>query len=158
MDDIFDFIKPEPKIDNSEDDVKVQKLGIFDILNCITYSKEDLDFSEDILKKAYNQYMINRWLSMNEHLFAISEIANKITNLTDEQHYDMLRSVIPKRRYQFNYLKKIKDVSAQQKKYIAHYYGIGLKDAEEYVHQMTEDDIECILNKYKYGKSEMVRI
>ena len=45
MDDIFDFIKPEPKIDNSEDDVKVQKLGIFDILNCITYSKEDLDFA-----------------------------------------------------------------------------------------------------------------
>ena len=156
--DLKDFIvKPSDLIEVKEVDVK-EKLTIFNILDAMTIDKKQLNFNDDLVKKSYDQYMINRWISMNEELFYIAELLNTTTNLTDAQHFDLLISTLPKDNFNFRYVKRKKDINASDKRYIAHYFEIGLHDADEYIRQMDQDDIDEVLKKYKYGKNQMIKI
>jgi hypothetical protein len=140
-----------------KDDVKV-KFDIFSILGAMTNEKKQLDFNDESVQKAYDQFMINRWLSMSEELFFVAELLNTMPNLTDEQHFDLLISFLPKERFYFKYVKRAKDLTEKEKKYIADYFEIGLHDAEDYIRQMEQEEIDSILKKYKYGKNEMIKL
>lgn len=157
--DISEFFGETVKEEEVVEDTKV-KFSIFDILDAMTIKKKDLNFNDDIVRKTYDQYMINRWLSMgeSEELFYISEMLNTMTNLTDEQHFDLLKSVLPKQKYYFKYLKRTKDLTEKEKRYIAHYFEIGIREAEDYIRQMSQEEIDEILKKYKYGKNEIIKI
>jgi len=140
-----------------KEDVKV-KFDIFSILGAMTNEKKQLDFNDESVQKAYDQFMINRWLSMSEELFFVAELLNTMPNLTDEQHFDLLISFLPKERFYFKYVKRAKDLTEKEKKYIADYFEIGLHDAEDYIRQMEQEEIDSILKKYKYGKNEMIKL
>jgi len=156
--DISKFLTNIVRDDHVEqEDVKVN-FNIFNILNSMTYEKKQLNFEDEVVKKTYDQFMINRWLSMSEDLFFVAELLNTTTNLTDEQHFDLLISFLPKERFQFKYMKRAKDLTEKEKKYIAHYFEIGLHDAEEYIRHMEQDEIASILKKYKYGKNEIIKL
>ena len=65
--DLRSFIQKDP-VEIKEKVVKPKRLSIFDILGAATINKTDLDFTNEEVKKAYDQYMINRWLSMDDDL------------------------------------------------------------------------------------------
>lgn len=155
MEDLLDFLTNKP-VEEHADDYKEEKLTIFNIIDAMTINKIELDFTDERTTKAYDQYMINRFLSMDESLFYVAEMMNTITNLTDEQHFDLLKSVLPKEKFYIKYMKGKKDVTEKEKRYIADYYEIGLKEASSYIQQMTQEEIDNILKKYKYGKNEMI--
>ena len=157
--DISDFLCNDV-VEEIEEKYNIPKFGIIDILNAMTWQKKDLDFNVDYIAKTYDQYMINRWISMEDELFYVAEMLTSIKNLTDEQHFDLLKSVLPKERFfPFGiYMKKSKDITEKDKRYLAHYFEIGISDAEDYIRQMDQTEIESILNKYKYGKNEMIKI
>ena len=152
-----DFIQKEPEV-IKEKVVKPKRLSIFDILNAATINKTDLDFEDDEVKKAYDQYMINRWLSMDEDLIFLAEMLTTTHNLTDEDHFNMIKSALPQDKFYIKYMKRKKDLTEKEKRYIAHYFEIGLKDAEDYINQMEEEDITEILNTYVYGNNEMIQV
>ena len=84
------------------------KKTIFDYINSILYKNKILDkIPED--NTEYNQFMINRWLSM--YSFDLANIINCTVNvysgvLDNQMHYDMLYNLIPKcRSKKINYLK-----------------------------------------------------
>lgn len=147
-------------VEEVEEKIVVKKISIFDFLNAMTWEKKNLDFNDDGVKSEYDQYMINRWISMEDELFFVAEMLNTMKKLTDEQHFDLLKSVLPKAKFfPFGcYMKKGKDLTEKETRYIAHYFEIGLKDAEDYIRQMSRDEIDGILKKYKYGKNEMIKI
>lgn len=128
------------------------------ILDAMTIKKIDLDFNDEDVAKVYDQYMINRWISMSEALIPVAEELTRIHNLTDEQHFQMLKAVLPQRKFYFKYIKADKELNAKEKRYIAHYFEIGLKDAEEYIRQMSQEEIDAVLKKYKYGKNDMIKV
>lgn len=128
------------------------------ILDAMTINKEDLDFTDEHIKKVYDQYMINRWISMCDALIPVAEELTRMHNLSNEQHFAMLKSALPERKFYFKYVKADKELNQKEKRYIAHYYEIGIKDAEDYIRQMDKEDIDIILNKYKYGKNEMIKV
>jgi hypothetical protein len=157
--DISEFLCSEitPEVEEKYD---AKKFGIIDILSAMTWQKIDLDFDDEVIKKTYDQYMINRWISMEEELFFIAEMMSTIKNLTDAQHFDLLKSVLPRAKF-FNYgvyMKKAKDVTEKDKRYIAHYFEIGISEAEDYIRQMDQSEIDDVLKKYKYGKNDMIKI
>jgi len=152
--DLADIIREEPDAVKKEKSKK--SITIYDILNAMTYENKDLDFTDVGVKKAYDQYMVNRWLSMSEGLVFVAELLNTTHNLTDEQHFDLLKSILPNEKFYFKYIKRKKDVNLKEKRYIAHYFEIGIHDAEEYINHMTQDEIDDILNKYKYGHNQNV--
>ena len=96
--------------------------------------------------------MINRWLSMNEFTLMFVEDINTM-NLTDEQHFDILFSILPKRKFYFDYVKNNKSLSNDDYKYISDYFEISIKDAKNYSRILSVDDINGILTKYRYGEN-----
>ena len=152
-----DFIQKEPEV-IKEKVAKPKRLSIFDILRAATIDKLNLDFKDDEVRKAYDQYMINRWLSMDEDLIFLAEMLTTCHNLTDEDHFNMIKAALPREKFYIKYMKRKKDLTETEKRYIADYYEIGLKDAEDYIRQMDEEDIAEILETYTYGNNEMVQV
>jgi len=155
--DLRSIIQKEPEI-VKEKVVKPKRLSIFDILNAATVGKLDLDFNDEEVKKAYDQYMINRWLSMDESLIFLAEMLTTSHHLTDEDHYNMVKAALPQEKFYFKYMKRKKDLTEKEKRYIAHNFEIGLKDAEDYINQMDDDEIKAVLEKYTYGNDNMVLV
>ena len=156
---LADFLNAdiEPEV---EEKIEVEKLSIFDILNALTKNKIQLDFDNEVVSKSYDQYMINKFISMEPRFLIVAEKLNSMTNLTDEHHFNTLFEMLPKEYVPFGklYIKGKKDISEKEKRYIAHYYEIGLREANVYINQMSDDDIENVLRKYRYGKNEMIKV
>ena len=139
---------PEYDVDPVE-----KTISIFDILKALTETKKILDFDKLSVRKGYSQFMINRWLSMNEFTLMFVEDINTLQNISDEQHFTILHSLIPQRRFYYEYAKHSKNLSNTDHQYIADYFQIGIRDAENYTRVMTDEDINGILDKYRYGKN-----
>ncbi|MFA5484926.1 MAG: hypothetical protein WC260_01630 [Candidatus Pacearchaeota archaeon] len=130
-------------------------MNIFDYLNGMTEDKEELDFSNDEVSKGYRPYMINRYVSMID---VFSEFVNELNkyDLPKETHYNIYKSILPKRKLFFPYIKKTKDLNLEEKKYIANYFEVGLREAEQYINILSEDEIKEILKIYVYGTNSKV--
>jgi hypothetical protein len=87
-------------------------------------------------------------------------VVNEINkyDIPNEVHYNYYLNALPKRKYFFNYIKKKKELDESEKKYIAHYFEVGMKEAEIYINTLSDDEIQEILNIYKYGKNKMIEI
>lgn len=129
----------------------------FEALKDITDRKRELDFSQDDVKKAYVPYMINRYVSMCEPYVPLVNEINKY-EIPTEIHHRYYQDMLPKRHVFFNYIKKTKDVTLEDKKYICAYYECSMRDADEYVRILTEEQLQEILSKYKYGRGGMAQV
>ncbi len=137
---------------------KDRKVSIFEIIDALTVKKTELNFEDESVSKAYDQYMINRWLSMDESLFPFIEEVNMMQNLSDQQHCDLLRSTLPQRKFYIKYIKRKRELSEKDMRYVAHYFEAGLRDAHQYMLQMDDEEIQNILDKYKYGNGQMIQV
>lgn len=132
--------------------------NIFDILNALTETKEKIDFDDEVINKEYDSYMINRFISMCEvYLPFVNEI-NKHDNIPKENHFQYYLNILPQRKQYFNYIKKNKEINSNDLKVVAHYFEIGIKEAEKYIKIMSNEDLQEILNIYKYGKNQNIDI
>jgi len=132
-------------------------MTIFEYLNGMTMDKSELDFSSDEVSKGYSNYLINRWVSMVDVFVPFVNDANKY-DMPKEVHYEFYKCFLPKRKTFFPYIKKSKDLDLYEKKYIAHYFEVGLKEAEQYINIMSEDEVKEILDIYKYGKNQRMEV
>lgn len=120
----------------------------FSIIN--TYHK---NYTEGKSKKdlsSFSPFMINKVLSMDYDLIDICEYINPHMNtLSDDDYAKCMSSMIPKGRYKLTYRGKKKSEKYDQSvEYIAKAYRIPIKDAEEYYDELSDEQIEFILNKY----------
>jgi len=130
-------------------------MKLFEFLNSMTFRKDDLDFTNDEIKKSYIPFMINRWISMCEAYLPVVNEINKY-DLPKEIHYEFFKSLLPKRKQYFNYIKKQKDLDITEKRIIAKYFQVGLKEAEEYIKILDNSQIKEILEIYRYGKNSLI--
>mgnify|MGYP003628700600 CR=1 FL=1 len=87
-------------------------MTIFDFLNDILFTKKD-NFTNADDETQYNQYLVNRWVSMHSPECAqyINNTVNWLYSVFDNKrdHYRFLKSVIPKVKYKhIPYIKKVK--------------------------------------------------
>lgn len=129
-------------------------MKIFDILKKITQTKENINFDNEEIDKAYDIYMLNRFISMSRIFLPLVNQINKFSNLPKHIHYEFFRSTLPKRYQFFKYIKKGKDANKHEKECIMRYYEVGKKEADLYVDLLTEEQIKKIVNKFKYGKTK----
>ena len=158
--DLRDIIKKEPpkEIKKKETIKKQKKIPPFEFIKGATTDKKTFDFSDDLVKKSYDQFMINRWLSMDEDLIFLSEMLTTCHNLSDEDHYNMIKSALPQERFYLKYMRRAKDLTEEDKRYVADYFEIGIKHADDYINQMPQEELDEILNTYTYGKNERVKV
>jgi hypothetical protein len=132
-------------------------MELFDYLNAMTEKKEELDFNNPEISSKYQPYMINRFVSMSEVFLPFVNEINKY-QVPKEIHYKYLFSILPKRKQFFKYIKSTKDLSLQEKKILANYFNIGMKEAEEYIQILDDSQIKEILEIYRCGKNTIIEL
>ena len=132
---------------------------IFDILGDITYKKTDQSNYTEGDWKAYNTYMVNRWLSMNSNVTEIINFVQKYYSLDKKMHYKMLSDILPKQKLFTKYVKgkKMEKYNPELVKLVASHYEISRKEAKQridmYKHFST--GIETLTELLKsYGKND----
>lgn len=131
---------------------------LFDYLKALTEKNEFLNFDDEEIKKGYNCFLINRFVSMAEVFTQVVNEINRFPDIPKETHFRYLFSILPKRKQFFKYIKKKKDLSQTEKIIIANHFEVGLTDAERYINILSEKEIKEILELYRYGKNSLAGV
>ncbi len=91
----------------------IKKKGLFDHLNAVTTNQSpdywDSLSTED--KKTYEEYMINRFLSMKiEWIDFVNDIQKYWDVITKKEHYKIFSDVLPKGKQYLKYTKRKNDM------------------------------------------------
>lgn len=128
-------------------------LSLFDFLAEICQHKSDLDFDDPEISKEYDIFMINRYMSMIEYLIMPIDAVNR-PGMDKRDHYNFLRTVIPKNPYKFAYIKKVVDKDREEDlRYICHHFEIGMREAKLYIEHLKPKQIEDLKKIYRHGKN-----
>ena len=132
---------------------------IFNILADLTFKKTDPSTYTEGDWKAYNIYMVNRWLSMNPDVTEIINFTQKYYSLSKQMHYKMLSDILPKQKLFTKYVKskKVEKYNPELVKVVADHYEISKKEAKQridmYKHFST--GIETLTDMLSgYGKTQ----
>jgi hypothetical protein len=133
-------------------------MDLFEHLGNLTEKKVPFDLKNDEQSKSYAPYLINRFVSMSESFLLLANEINKYPDLSKESHYNFYLTSLPKRRQYFKYIKKTKEISEEDMKYVAEFFEITNRDAEHYIKILTEEQIKEIVKKYRYGKNDLKKV
>ena len=122
---------------------------LFDHLTNITTKK-----GEYLGDEGWNNYMINRFLSMDPDYVEVVNIVQKNTwKMKGEYLYNLYKDLIPK---QYKFLKYIKsstksDYSIEEIEAVQQYFEVSKKEAKQYINMLPEDELKEITQKV-HGK------
>ena len=110
---------------------------IFDIIKDIkVYKKSDL-LNANEYEKAFDKFMVMRFLSMNDDICEIINYVNDIQDiLSKKQLYKLLIEIVPVTKSYDPYIKSDRADVEDAVKQVAEYYQCSIKDASEYVNIM----------------------
>jgi hypothetical protein len=91
----------------------VKTKGIFDFLNCLFVTKTKWDDLSELDKKAFNPYMINRFISMHPDYISIVNYLQQytITGMNPREVYKLYLDLLPKQKFFAKYIKAKNDES-----------------------------------------------
>lgn len=125
-------------------------MTIFDVLSMIELEKQPwIELSEEF-KTAYNQFMLNRFISSKKQYLPI--IAKLSTlKLTNEQHYLFLCSLINKQKHYFDYksYKVKKNIDENSINAVMKEFNVSKRIAKEYIELLGVANTDIIVNKWK---------
>ena len=125
-----------------------KKNPVFEILGSICTKKYDWTNLPDEYKSAYNQFILNRFLSSYEYLLPlINELTVK--KLTNQQHYTILYTWVKKTKHYFNY-EAYKTEATDQDLIVAlkKEYDIGNKEAKRYNELLNDAQRNILKTKW----------
>ena len=132
--------------------IKSDKKGIptlFDHLKNLTSNKVPWN-DEPGMMKSYNQYMINKFVSMDDRFLMIVDVLNQMQDLPDKIHYDMLFNYLPKEYVHFAYIgNKNKKAEMDKIKIVASYYRVPLTEAEDFMSMIPEEILDELYELHK---------
>ena len=133
--------------------------SIFNILGDLTFKKESPSTYNEGDWKAYNTYMVNRWLSMNSDVTEIINFVQKYYSLDKKIHYKMLSDILPKQKLFTKYVKgkKVDKYNSELVILIAKHYEISRKEAKMRIdmHKHFSNGIETLSDILRsYGKTD----
>jgi len=135
-----DGLKPKEKSKNY----------IFDIINDIKVHKKGNLLDESEYEKAFDKFIIMKFLSMNDD---ICEILNYVYDfhdiLTKKQLYKLLIEIVPITKSYDPYIKYDGLKECDDAKKVAEYYQCSIKEANEYIQIMGVDWLALL--KLKFG-------
>lgn len=125
-------------------------MTIFDVLSAIELEKQPWIELSDEFKNAYNQFMLNRFISSKKQYLPI--IAKLSTlKLTNEQHYVFLCSLINKQKHYFDYksYKVKKNIDENSINAVMKEFNVSRRTAKEYIELLGIANTDIIVNKWK---------
>lgn len=134
-------------------------MNIFDWLNQLTIDKKDWkSFTED-QQASFNPYMIHRFVSMYYGYIDIANIAQKIPLTDKEKIYTIYKTMLPKKKVYFKYVKNQNKKNYNElAEYIADYFECGLGEAEHYIDIIREEGVRGILWEMGVNETETEKL
>ena len=132
---------------------------IFNIMADLSYKKTNSDTYTEGDWKAYNTYMVNRWLSMNSDVTEIINFIQKYYSLDKKIHYKLLSDILPKQKLFTKYVKgkKVEKYNPELVTILAKHYEIGRKEAKMRIdiHKHFSHGVEALTEVLRsYGKTD----
>lgn len=121
-------------------------MNIFDILNSISFTKEDLS-DRDEFNKEFNPFMINRFLSMSPDTIFYAELMNRNYQINNKNMYKILMNLIPKKKRYFKYEKG--ESSDEMITVVMKYFNVNQNVANQYVQILNENEKKQIKDLVK---------
>ena len=118
----------------------------FDFVKSITYTKEDI--MHDLNESEYESYLINRALSYHQDCLLYANEMNRRFELSNRLQYHYLLNTIRKRK---RFAKWIKPLKIDDLKVVMEYYQISRAKAEEYLHILSNNEVEYLRKKMNKG-------
>lgn len=117
-------------------------MNIFDHIKNITTNKGPYLGDE-----GWNNWMINRYLSMDQDYVEVVNIVQKNTwQMKGEYLYNLYKDLIPKQYKFLKYIKPTKKIEYNQDEVdaVASYFEVSKKQAKEYISMLPKDELETI--------------
>lgn len=117
-------------------------MNIFDHIKNITTNKGPYLGDE-----GWNNWMINRYLSMDQDYVEVVNIVQKNTwQMKGEYLYNIYKDLIPKQYKFLKYIKPTKKIEYNQDEVdaVASYFEVSKKQAKEYINMLPKDELEVI--------------
>jgi len=130
----------------------MKKKSLFDHLNDLTLEKGDFDIHNDEHTKTYNNFMINRFISMTDMYIPIVNEINRF-DVPKDVHHAYYKAAMPKRKCYFKYMKKKQEIDDKTRELLCEYFECANGELEFHLQILTKDQIKTITDLYKYRKS-----
>ena len=132
---------------------------IFSILADVSSKKTDPNTYTEGDWKAYNTYMVNKWLSMNSNVTEIINFIQKYYSLDKKIHYRLLSDILPKQKLFSKYIKgkKVDKFNPELVTIISKHYEVSKSEAKSYIdlYMHTNDGVNNLINIIElYGKTK----
>jgi hypothetical protein len=120
-------------------------MNIFDHLKNITTQKGDF-----LGEEGWNNWMVNRYLSMDQDYCEVVNIVQKNTwQIKPEHLYNLYKDIIPK---QYVFLKYIKaknkvDYKKDEIEAVQQYFEVSGREAKEYIKMLPKDELTNIISQ-----------
>lgn len=130
--------------------IKIMQAPIFRVLKSITLDKKEWKELDEEEKNSFNNWLINRFLSMDPDYVEVVNIVQKNTwQMKGEYLYNLYRDLIPK---QYKFLKYIKssvksDYSIEEIEAVQQYFEVSKKQAKEYINLLPTEELIEITQK-----------
>jgi len=131
--------------------VAVRELKIFEILKDINYTKSGKLHLHEGFKKAYNSFMVNKYLSMDCETVVYANMMNKKHVILDKVQYLFLSSMIEKKNRFLKYIKKdvVDKKDVELIKYIQDLYQLNQRESIKVFNIIDENEKSDIREMYK---------
>jgi len=133
--------------------------NFFGWLEQITYYKKDWDSFDEVEKKHWNSYMIHKSISYHEPYIEIVNLAQKY-QFSDRDLYNFYKSIIPKKKVYFNYIK-----AQSSKKYnqelittLLEYFKLSSREIKDYISLLSKENIVDILQQLGLENKEIKKL
>ncbi len=127
----------------------MKALSLFDHLKNLTIDKKPWDDNEEVMKN-YSQYMVNKFIAMDDRFIEIVDTLNSMPGLPDKTHYEMLFLYLPKANIFFNYINKsTKKQDLDKLKIISKYYRVPLSEAQSIADMIPDEILEELYELYE---------
>ena len=121
--------------------------NIFDILKRITVTKDKWENIPEEEQASFNNFMINRFLSMNENYIELVDLIQKnIWQMESKYLYNIYKDIIPKQYVYLKYIKPSKKIDYKQEEIdaVTSYFNVSKKRAKEYISMLPKEELESI--------------
>lgn len=134
-------------------------ITLFDWLDNISVKKQDWDSFSDDDKESFNPYMVHRFISMYEPYIDIVNIVQKIPYTEKEKTYLTYKSILPKKKIYFKYIKNsVKSPNSDLIDKLTTYFMCSSNEAKEYLNILTKTDLENILTNMGVNDKELKKL
>lgn len=145
IEDQLDFSEPKPPAKEEKKDDFM--LSVFEFLNSITVTKENLLITEQDVKRYQKaRFMVMRGLSFYQDLIPIVNLVN-VNAMDSRREYDLLLHLVPRKVRRDKWLKKSpKSVFLRS---VQDYYGYNENKAEDAMKILSVDQLSVIEQKIR---------